>query len=164
MPAHIPIPKNDPPTLRDRIDLHSSDAGLAALLTLPVASQVFLAPLLPGYTPSNTLSTLSVIASVVMAVMLGAGGVLATMGLFWRGNIVSTGWALEKVGFIFVGGGWGGFAWMAFDRNPTTTIAWYIPLVLSFLAFYRYRVVKRIEAEMRPRAEAARKQRKEGKP
>ena len=159
---HLPVARHDPPSLGDRIHIHSSDAGLASLLTLPVAIQVLITPFLPGYEPSNTLSTLSAVASLGMAVMLGAGGVLATMGLFWRGNVVSTGWALERVGFIFIGGGWGGFAYMAFDRSPLTTIAWYIPLVLAFLAFFRSRVVKRIEADLRPRAAAAKEHRQEG--
>ena len=51
---------------------------------------------------------------------------------------------------------------MAFDRSPLTTIAWYIPLVLAFLAFFRSRVVKRIEADLRPRAAAAKEHRQEG--
>ena len=164
MPAHLYRPRHDPPTIRDRVLIHSSDAGLAGLLTTPVAVLVLITPLLPGYEPSNTLERLPAILSLAMAVMLGAGGVLATLGLFWRGHVVSTGWTLEQIGWWFVAGGWGGFAYMAFVKSPFTTISWYIPAVLSLLALTRAVVVFLIERDTRPRAEEIKHERECGGP
>lgn len=162
MPSHVYPPRHNPPSFMDRLLMHTSDAGVSALLTVPVALQVILAPLLPGYEPSNTLDTLSVIASIGMAVMLGAGGVLATMGLFWSGHVVSTGWALERCGWIFVAGGWSGFSYMALMGDPSTTLAWYIPGALSLMAWARLVVIVKIEHATRPAVEAVKEIRGEG--
>lgn len=164
MPAHVPRPRHNPPTAVDRLEIHTADTGLAALLTFPVAVLVLITPLLPGYEPSRTLDRLPAILSLGMALMLGAGGIIATLGLYWKGRVVSIGWTLEQIGWLFISGGWGGFAYMAWDRSPTTTLSWYIPAVISLIALARVVVVARIERDTRPRAEEIRTERECGGP
>ena len=162
MPGHVPRPRHNPPNMVDRLEIHTADTGIAALLTTPVAIMVLLTPFLPGYEPSNSLSTMSAVLSLCMAGMLGVGGILATLGLFWKGRVVSIGWTLEQCGWLFIAGGWGGFGYMAWDRSPWTIIAWYIPCVLALIALARVLVVARIERDTRPRAEEIKHERECG--
>ena len=161
-PAHVPRPRNEPPSRMDRMRIHSSDLGLA-LLSLVISAQVLATALIPRYEPSLTLIGIHPILAFFLAVFIGVGGVLAIRGLLWSGDIVSSGWTLEKIGWILVGSGWLGYAALVAEAFHESSISYSIPGVLGVLALIRAYVVWTIEKDTRPTAEHLRRVR-EGRP
>lgn len=66
---------------------------------------VLLGLLLPGFAPSPSLNEILWPLVAAQGVFLAVGGALAFAGLQWAGEDVSTGWGLERFGWLVSAGG-----------------------------------------------------------
>lgn len=131
---------------------HSNDVGLA-VLPVVISGIVLAIPFAPGFEPSKSLAGLPGWISLGLASIIGTGGVLACLGLLWTGKVISTGWTLERTGWLLVFGGWDGYAVAVFFYFPHSTMGWIIPGFLGALGVIRLVAVWWIERLIRPSAE-----------
>lgn len=154
MTKHVLPERPIPEALYWRLLRHSNGVGLA---TLPIVLSlvVLVSAFLPSFEPSMSLARIPDVLNVALASIIGTGGVVALCGLLWNGKVVSTGWTLERSGWLLVAGGWDGYAAAVLYYFPEQVIAWVIPAYLGALALVRAIVVYIIERILRPRAENA---------
>lgn len=161
MPMHVFVPRNDPPTFRDRLLVHSTEVGLG-LLSLFSAAQVLLTPLFKSYAPSQSLKAVDPFTGLVLAAFLGIGGTLAVVGVLWMGRKISTGWLLEQTGWLLSGTAWIGYSALVAYAFPFSTISYSIAGFLGLICWGRAYVVTRIERSIRPGAEVVKTIRRDG--
>ena len=148
MPTHVYKPVHDPPTWRDRLLVHPMEVPVAAMLVLS-GGVAGLALLVPGFTPNRSLDAMPGLTVVLVAAFLFAGGILALTGLYWRGDNVSTGWALERFGWLLASGGFATYAISVCWHFPGSLFAWGFPLGLGIACFFRFWSLVKIEEATR---------------
>jgi hypothetical protein len=155
MPQHVYAPRNDPPSMWDRVKMHSADLGLA-VLAVSASLQVLLTPLLRAYAPSQSLRAIDPELGLILAVFLGVGGGLAIIGLLWSGSKISTGWVLEQIGWILAGSAWLGYGALVAYAFPYSTLAYTIAGAIGIICLFRAYVVLCIDRSIRSKAQAVR--------
>lgn len=161
MPTHVFAPRNDPPSVWDRLKVHSTEVGLALISAL-AAVQVLLTPLLRAYAPSISLRAIDPELALILAVFLGAGGVAAMVGVLWWGSRISTGWLLEETGWILTGTAWIGYGALVAYSFPYSTISYTIAGGIGFICLFRAYVVVCIDRSLRRKAQVVRSLREGG--
>ncbi len=130
MPTHVFHPARNPPSWWDRILVHPFDmtAGLVAVI---FGVLMILSLSMPDFTPSNSMDKMPWPIIVLVSGFLGTGGLLALIGLNWRGDNVSTGWGLEQFGWWLAAGGFATYSITVSWHYPGSLFSWGIPLALS---------------------------------
>lgn len=143
MPTHVYQPRNTPPTLWDRLMVHPTDTVIAvATIVLGVVALFGLAVEL---TVSKSLEQIPAYLVVLIAGFLAAGGAAVLVGLYWNGEDISTGWALERFGWLFIFGGFGTYAAAVMWRYPESVFSWALPLTLCAASILRFVSILLIE-------------------
>ena len=84
-----------------------------------------------GFTPSKSVENLPVLWVVLVAGFLSGGGMLTLIGLNWAGEDVSTGWALERFGWLVTAGGFTAYGITVLSQYPESVFSWVAPLILG---------------------------------
>lgn len=148
MPTHVYQPSHTPPKWWDRALVHPLDSTVAVLSGAYGLLALF-SVVLPGFTPSNSMGFLpAVLALAVGAFWLG-GGVLALLGIFWYGDNVSTGWALERFGWALASSGLLVYAGATVYFYPSSIYSWLTPTLLGAGGMVRLLSVYLIERNTR---------------
>lgn len=148
MPSHVYKPRHDPPTWWDRLLVHPMDTGVA-LLAIQFAALITLSLMVPGFVPSRSMEELEMWIVFLVAASLGTGGLLAVVGLNWRGDEVSHGWALERFGWILASAGFAAYSVTVLTHFPGSLFSWAVPAALSLMSGLRLWSVNQIERNMR---------------
>lgn len=148
MPTHVYRPTHNPPTHWDRVLVHPLESVVAAL-SLLFGVIVLAGLVLPGYSPSASLREMPVLIVLLEGLFMASGGVLASIGLQWTGDDVSTGWALERFGWLLSGAGFLTYAISVSRHSPDSTLAWVVPGSLGLAALLRCWVLVLIERRTR---------------
>lgn len=148
MPTHVYQPPHSPPTHWDRVLVHPLETVVAGL-SFAFGVIVLLGLTVPGFTPSTSLREMPLAISVLEGVFMVAGGVLASIGLQWSGDDVSTGWALERFGWLLAGAGFLTYSISVSWHFPASTLAWVVPGCLGLAALLRCWVLVLIERRTR---------------
>lgn len=148
MPAHVYKPLKDPPSLGERILVHPLETTV--LVTAMVVGALIAASMAPGtFTPSSALEELPVAVVITVATLLLVGAWLGTVGLFWVGDTVSTGWELERWGWLLLAGGFLTYAGSVISLYPHSVFSWGIPTALGFGCLLRFVSVLLLERNTR---------------
>jgi len=110
---------------------------------------VHLSLLLPGFVPSKSMDQMPGILAALIGLFLIVGGGLALLGLYWRGDVVSLGWRLERSGWVLAAGGFFTYAMSVAWHYPGSLFAYGIPLLLGVGCVFRAWSVLKIEAGVR---------------
>lgn len=148
MPTHVYHPEHNPPTWRDRLLVHPMDATVAGIAIL-FAILVGMSLIIPGLIPSKSMDKMPLVISILVAAFLGAGGLLALIGLNWQGEVISKGWALERLGWLLAAGGFATYAITVSWHYPGSVFSWVVPLALGVGAGLRCWSVALIERGMK---------------
>lgn len=148
MPTHVYKPVHDPPTLWDRMLVHPLEA-IVSLLSLGFGAIVLSGLIIPGFSPSPSLQEMPFVIVLFEGIFLTLGGGLAFIGLQWFGDDVSTGWALERFGWLLAGGGFLTYAISVSWHFPSSVLAWVVPGTLGLGAILRCWVLVLIERHTR---------------
>lgn len=148
MPTHVYKPVHSPPSWWDRVLVHPMETGVSVISGI-FGVVVLLGLLLPGFTPSPSLNEILWPLVAVQGVFLAVGGALAFAGLQWAGDDVSTGWALERFGWLVSAGGFLTYGAAVLDEYPDSIISWGLPIALGLASLLRCWSVVRIERAMR---------------
>lgn len=144
MPAHALLPEHDPPTLWERIRLHTSDIWLY-LLAVVIGAIIMPLPFL-GHGPGSTaVAEMDLWVSVGLAAGTVAGGTMALVGLLWIGHTESHGWTLEQSGCWLLTVMWFGYAVAVAESSPDSLTGIVLVVILGFATFTRAVVVGYIE-------------------
>lgn len=130
MPTHVYQPHRNPPTWWDRLMVHPFDST-AAFIALLFGAFVALSLLVPEFVPSKSMDKMPWPVVVLVSGFLGTGGAVAMTGLNWWGDNVSTGWALERCGWLLAAGGFITYSISVSWHYPESVFAWAIPLALG---------------------------------
>lgn len=151
MPSHVPKPRHKPPTPGDHYEIHSVaiDLSFGAIATALV---MMAGRLVPGMTAFMSQAEMPLWVTLLTALFLATGGVLAIKGFTWEDqDDVAPGLLMEKAGWRFQAIGWSGTALPILLHFPLQSVAaWILFFGLSWTAFHRSRVVARIEKRSRP--------------
>lgn len=148
MPNHVYIPLRTPPTWRDRLYIHSMDltvAGIAVMFGLTVG----LSLILPDFVPSRSMDKMPWPITMLISFFMGFGGILAIVGLYWRGDDASEGWARERLGWVLAAAGFFTYAISVGWSYPGSLFSWGVPFALGVGSYIRVEAIKRIEREVR---------------
>lgn len=77
------------------------------------------------------------------------GGILAIVGIFWFGDNVSTGWELERLGWILSAGGLLVYGVSTLWHYPESIYSWMTPTLLGLGGLLRFLSVYLIERHTR---------------
>lgn len=148
MPAHVYKPLKDPPALWERILVHPLETTV--LVAALVVGALVVASLAPGsFTPSQALKELPLVVVITVSTLLLVGAWLGTVGLFWVGDTVSTGWELERWGWILLCGGFQTYAGSVIILYPHSVFSWGLPAALGLGCFLRFVSVLLLERNTR---------------
>lgn len=148
MPTHVYKPKHDPPTWWDRLLVHPMDTGVA-VLAIQFSALIAVSVMVPGFVPSKSMDQLEMWVVILVAAALGNGGLLAVIGLNWRGDEVSHGWALERFGWILAASGFAAYSLTVLTHFPDSLFSWAVPAALGLMSGLRLWAVFKIERSMR---------------
>lgn len=156
MPTHV-YPPNDPDnvTWQDRLLVHPMESTVGALSVL-FGVLVALSLAIPPFDPSSSLEQLPTWVNLAVGLFLGVGGGLAMLGVYWWGDKVSLGWALERVGWSISGAGFATYGISVSWLYINSIFSWTFPLVLAAGCGVRFISVFRIERKVRRDLAAAR--------
>lgn len=148
MPTHVYQPSRNPPRWGDRLMVHPLDST-AAFIALLFGAFVALSLLVPEFIPSKSMDKMPWPVVVLVSGFLGAGGAVAVTGLNWWGDNVSTGWALERFGWLLASGGFITYSLSVSWHYPESLFAWVIPLALGLGSALRALSILLIERGVR---------------
>ena len=146
MPLHMPKPRNDPPSIRDRARVHSSDLWLTVM-----AVDLGLIVLAAG---SIIIRTMDPWVSLALGGVILSGGILAAWGLLWTGRTVSYGWTMEQAGWWLIASAWFSYTLALAVSSPKSFVVWSLTAILGLAAVTRALIVRGIEREGRATAES----------
>lgn len=85
---------------------------------------VVLSLIVPDFIPSKSMDKMPWPIVILVSGFLGAGGLLALTGLNWWGDKVSTGWAIEQLGWWMAAGGFATYSLSVSWHYPGSAFAW----------------------------------------
>ena len=140
---------NDPPNFFDRILAHPYENILLVLFAgfgisifgQAIGDQIVVSPAVHQLLPD--------ILATLMAALSLVGVALAFVGLHWRGDTVSKGWAYERLGLSFVAATGVGYAVAVGYIFPSSLMSWGFPLAVAFASTLR--IVALVVMERRTR-------------
>lgn len=148
MPTHVYKPVHDLPSWWDRLLVHPLDTtGAVVAFTFGLVVSASMA--IPAFVPSKSLAVVPAGLVILVGVFLVAGGALALIGLYWSGDEVSHGWALERFGWLLNFGGLVTYAASVFGYNTSSIFAWTVPLLLGVGGLLRFWSLVQIERATR---------------
>lgn len=148
MPTHVYHPTRSPASWWDRLLVHPIDSAVA-LLAVMFGALAALSMVTGGFTPSKSLDSMPTIVVWLFALFLVTGGVLALLGLNWPGEDVSTGWALERFGWLLSFGGFTVYTISVCWHYPGSIFSWLVPGVIAIGCLLRFRSLVLIERSVR---------------
>lgn len=137
MPTHVYIPRHTRLTWYDRVLVHPMDNAVAVLAAV-FGFTMLVALARQGFNPSASMLRLPHLVAAVVAVCCAAGGVLSLLGLHWRGETVSRGWAIERAGWLCITGGLAAYGISVGWNFPGSLYSWLVPALLALGAFLRF--------------------------
>jgi hypothetical protein len=123
----------------------------AALIALLFGVFVAISLLTPDFVPSKSMDKMPGLVVVLVSGFLGTGGAVAITGLNWWGDNVSTGWALERFGWLLAAGGFITYSISVSWHYPESVFSWAIPLALGLGSALRALSIFFIERSVRSR-------------
>lgn len=102
-----------------------------------------------GFTPSKSLDHMPALVVWLFALFLMGGGVLSLLGLNWPGDDVSTGWALERFGWLLSFGGFTVYTISVCWHYPDSIFSWLVPGVIALGCLLRFWSLVLIERSVR---------------
>lgn len=148
MPTHIYQPRRFPVTAWDRVLVHPLETAVGMLAGICGLVNLF-SLVIPSFTPSPALENMWWPVVLAEGIFLAVGGALVFAGLQWVGDDVSTGWSLERFGWLLVAGGFITYGITVIVEYPDSLFSWGIPVVLGAASLLRCWVVLLIERAMR---------------
>ena len=148
MPTHVYQPSRNPPRWGDRLMVHPLDST-AAFIALLFGAFVALSLLVPEFIPSKSMDRMPWPVVVLVSGFLGTGGAVAVTGLNWWGDNVSTGWALERFGWLLVTGGLLTYGISVAWHYTDSVFSWLVPLILGAGSLLRALSILLIERGVR---------------
>lgn len=148
MPTHIYQPRHQRVTAWDRVLVHPLETGVSVISGV-FGVVVLLGLLLPNFTPSPSLNEITGLLVAAQGAFLAVGGALAFAGLQWAGDDVSTGWALERFGWLVSAGGFLTYGAAVREEYPDSLLSWGLPIALGLSSLLRCWVVLLIERALR---------------
>lgn len=148
MPTHVYKPMRNPPNWWDRMLVHPMDTTVAVVAVL-FGLLVALSLVVPEFIPSKAMDKMPWPVVVLVAGFLGVGGGVSLAGLNWWGDNVSTGWALERCGWLLAAGGFATYAISVSWHYPGSLFAWTVPLALGAGSAVRALSIALIERSVR---------------
>lgn len=148
MPTHVYQPLRNPPSWRDRLLVHPMDTAVASIAVC-FGLLVAMSLLLPDFIPSKSMDKMPWAVVLLVSGFLGTGGLLALVGLNYRGEDVSNGWALERFGWLLAGGGFLTYAISVSWHYTPSVFSWLIPALLGMGSCLRVLSIVRIEKATR---------------
>jgi hypothetical protein len=160
MPTHVYHPSRTPANWLDRILVHPFDNGVAVLTTI-FGVTMAAALVTYGFNPSTSMMRLPVWVATAVTFGCVAGGPLALLGLHWTGETVSKGWAIERLGWLLVVGGLGGYAIAVAWNFPGSLYSWLVPAILAACGLLRFVSLVLIERNTRRTLSVVREEQRE---
>lgn len=128
---------NEPPRFIDRLLAHPYENTLLLLFAgfgisifgQAIGDQIVVSPAVHQLLP-DVLATFMALLSLV-------GVALAFVGLHWRGDTVSKGWAYERLGLSFVAAAGVAYAVSVVYIFPASLMSWGFPLAVAFASTLR---------------------------
>lgn len=148
MPTHVYLPLRDRPTWWDRLLVHPMDST-AAVIVCYMGFLSGLSVVYPGFTPSQAMDAMPVSLRIMSALFMVAGGLLALTGLYWFGDVVSRGWAIERFGWLLAAGALVTYGGCVLTEFPESSFAWGVPLFLAGGSLLRFISILKIERNTR---------------
>lgn len=148
MPTHVYQPLRNPPNWRDRLLVHPLDTTVAVVAVF-FGVLVALSLFVDEFIPSQSMDKMPWPVVVLVGAFLGAGGLLALVGLNWWGDTVSRRWALERFGWLLATGGFTTYAISVSWHYPGSLFSWCVPLALAAGCLLRFVSIVRIEKSVR---------------
>lgn len=160
MPTSSYSTLNEPPRFIDRILTHPYENTLLILFLAfgvsifgqTAGDQIVVSPAVHQLLPD--------VLATFMAVLSLVGVALAFVGLHWRGDTISKGWAYERLGLSFVAAAGVAYAISVGYIFPASLMSWGFPLVVAFASALRIGALVAMERRtrrttLRARAETA---------
>lgn len=148
MPTHVYKPLRNPPNWWDRLLVHPMDTT-AAVVAVFFGALVALSLVLPEFIPSKSMDKMPWPVVILVSGFLGTGGGIALTGLNWWGDNVSTGWALERCGWLLAAGGFVTYSISVSWHYPESIFSWLIPAALGLGSAIRFLSILYIERGVR---------------
>jgi hypothetical protein len=105
--------------------------------------------ILTGFNPSMSMSRMPWPILIIISGFIGTGGILALVGLHWTGDTVSKGWAIERLGWLGMTGGFATYAITVAVTFPGSLLAWLWPIVIAVASLLRVISLNLIERDTR---------------
>lgn len=148
VPAHVYKPLNDPPSLWDKILVHPMDFAVG-LISVWFGVVTILAVIIDGFIPSPALEAIAPAIVFAVSTSLLLGGTTSLVGLFWNGDNLSTGWDLERVGWLMSTGGFISYSISVSMLYPFSVFSWGVPAGLALGCLLRFWAVVKLERNTR---------------
>lgn len=140
---------NEPPQFIDRILAHPYENTLLVLFTgfglfifgQTAGDQIVVSPAVHRLLPD--------VLATVMALLTLLGVALAFVGLHWRGDTVSKGWAYERLGLSLIAAAGAAYAISVIYIFPASLMSWGFPLAMALASALR--IVALVVMERRTR-------------
>lgn len=139
-------PRHQPPLRSDRVLLRPLEHVFAGFSVI-IGGVLLVNLVVPG--PLVGIYRLPDIVYFIVGSLVASGGLAVLLGLQWPRVTISTGWSIERAGWIVHGTGWAGATIVLLNLEPVMVFGVITGTALSTASLLRFLLLRTVEKQAR---------------